>query len=121
MSDSHDPHGPPPDDRPPLTVIPVQGPPPPYAPPSVFAQLFRWLFRMAFMVSLGLNVFLFLILAIRLGSDGAAGGQLYERFHSGKSESKDKVAVVKVDGVIMEGLTGFAQKQIEEAAGDDHV
>src|SRR4029078_7487131 len=60
-------------------------------------------------------------LAIRLSNDSASSGQLNERFHSGKSESRDKIAVVKVEGVIMEGLMGFAHKQVEEAAGDDHV
>lgn len=47
--------------------------------------------------------------------------RLDETFHSGKDGSPHTVAIVRVDGVIMEGMTGFARQQLEQAAKDDHV
>jgi protease-4 len=44
-----------------------------------------------------------------------------EKFYSGKKESHNKVAVVEIDGVIMEGMTTFARKEIDKAASDDAV
>lgn len=49
------------------------------------------------------------------------GDHLDETFHSGKTSSKHKIAVVHVEGVIMDGMTGFARKQLEQASKDDHV
>jgi protease-4 len=46
---------------------------------------------------------------------------LRQHFHSGSKGALDKIAVVHIDGVILEGLTGYAQKQIEEAGRDDAV
>ena len=44
-----------------------------------------------------------------------------EHFQSGNAQSVDKVAIVDIEGVLMEGLTAFAQKQIEHAAKDSQV
>jgi protease-4 len=46
---------------------------------------------------------------------------LTEQHYSGKSGAGDKVAVISLDGVILEGLLGYARKQIEQAANDHHV
>jgi len=46
---------------------------------------------------------------------------LPERHISGDSESKKKIAVVRIDGVLMEGMTQFAVKQIEQCAKDEHI
>src|SRR5947209_3483074 len=110
MPDTHDPNFPPhPEDRPPLTVIPVRAAPrPPYASP--FAAFARWVFRTAFLVSVGLNFFLFLLLAAHYGDMSSV--PLPERFHSGDRHAADKVAIVKVEGVIMEGMLGYVHKQI---------
>src|SRR4051794_26188350 len=123
MSDTHDPAGAPqPGDRPPV-VIPLppeysrRPPPPPYTSPIVLG--FRWLLRMAFMMSISLNFFLFFILLRHTASSGV--GTLFERYHSGDKTSKDKVAVIKVDGVIMEGMMAFANRQVEEAVSDANV
>jgi protease-4 len=60
------------------------------------------------------------VLAFQLFGGGDAE-RLTEHYHSGKKLAKDKIAVVQIDGVLMEGLNGFAQKQIEQAAADPHV
>ncbi|HTU89491.1 MAG TPA: S49 family peptidase [Gemmataceae bacterium] len=46
---------------------------------------------------------------------------LAEKHYSGKSGASDKVAIITLDGVLLEGLLGYAHKQIEQAAGDHHV
>src|SRR6516165_644538 len=51
----------------------------------------------------------------------ASGGPLTERYHSGPESAKDKVAIIEVDGVLMEGLLGHAHRQIDTAAKDPHV
>jgi protease-4 len=54
------------------------------------------------------------------GADSEGPG-VTERFHGGTAGAADKVAVVHVEGVIMEGLVGYPHKQIEKAAGDKSV
>jgi protease-4 len=44
-----------------------------------------------------------------------------EHLYSGKSSARDKIAIIKMDGVIMEGSLGFVHKQIDQAAEDSHV
>jgi protease-4 len=46
---------------------------------------------------------------------------LEERYYSGKSTAHNKIAVIHVSGVILEGMTGHAEKQIEKAAADSSV
>src|SRR5262245_11471367 len=38
-----------------------------------------------------------------------------EKFHSGEKSASDKIAIVHLDGVIMEGLLEFVHKQIDKA------
>lgn len=126
MSDMNDPtssHVTPPE-RPPLTVIPV---PPPMAQarqqprPSAAGTFFRGFFIMAFLGMFGVIVFLVIMLfAVGLSGDGGSGS-IYERYHSGDKKSANKIAIVKMEGVIMEGMTAFTQKQIDEASRDDSV
>jgi protease-4 len=44
-----------------------------------------------------------------------------ETFHSGTRTATSKVAVVAVEGLLLEGLVSSAHKQIEQAAHDDRV
>jgi protease-4 len=72
--------------------------------------------------SLLLNILIFLLIGkvffyTGLGEDSA----LREHHYAGKKLGPDKIAVVRIDGVIMEGMTGYARKQIETAAADDSV
>lgn len=46
---------------------------------------------------------------------------LHERFEAGTPTAKDKVALVKVEGVLMEGMLSYPHKQIEQAAEDNTV
>jgi protease-4 len=57
--------------------------------------------------------------ALVLGEGPSAG--LHERSFAGKAGARDKIAVIKIDGVLMEGLLSYDEKQIEQAATDKHV
>ncbi len=46
---------------------------------------------------------------------------LGEKFHSGTRMATDKVAVVKIEGPIMDSLLSYARDEIEQATGDDNV
>jgi len=81
-----------------------------------------------FGMSLTCNLFVLAAVAVACGGFFwlGRGGQesttpLTEHYHAGKKSASDKVAVVRIDGVLMEGLNGFAEKQIEQAAEDKHV
>jgi protease IV len=41
--------------------------------------------------------------------------------HSGKKIASDKIAVIRIEGVILDGLTSYAERQIDQAAKDDSV
>jgi len=45
---------------------------------------------------------------------------IQERYHSGTKHARDKVAVITVDGVILEG-SGFVKYQIDRVRDDDNV
>jgi len=83
----------------------------------------------AFTLSFILNLFLLGILGVgllmvigvaALGT-GEGGIPLREKVYSGNSSATSKVAVIKMDGVIMEGLVNFWRRQIETAAEDSSV
>jgi ClpP class serine protease len=82
-----------------------------------------------FGISLALNLLILVVVLFACAgvvsafrsSGQESSSALTERYHSGKKSASDKVAVVAIDGVILEGLNGFAEKQIEQAAQDKHV
>lgn len=81
-------------------------------------SFFRILISVALAISIGIN----LLLLLRVGSLGGGGdGRVIEHFKMGNPAAKDKIAIVQIDGVIMEGTIGFAQQQIKKAAEDDQV
>jgi protease-4 len=88
--------------------------------------VFRWLGRLAVACSFAFNflILLVVILVVKLALSAANLGDeasLQERYHSGSRLALDKVAIVDIDGVILEGMTGFARRQIDMAAADDSV
>jgi protease-4 len=101
-----------------LTVLPVRLPT--RAPrPAAEAVFFRWLGRLLVLCSLALNLLvLFVVLSFLWLVRGSA---LEERYHSGNRKADDKIAVVRIEGVIMEGLTGFYNRQLDQAAEDRNV
>ncbi|MBX7106476.1 MAG: S49 family peptidase [Gemmataceae bacterium] len=76
----------------------------------------------ALVLSLGINV---LLCAGQMLPDisalGHAETRLGEKFHSGTRTAGDKVAIVRVEGAIMEGMLTYAHGQIDQAARDSDV
>lgn len=101
-----------------LQVPPRQPPPPPPARSLSWLRSLVWTFLA---MALG---FLFLSFMSRnflgLGM-GAGTSSLDEKFHSGNPRAADKIAIIRIDGVLMEGMTAHAEKQIETAAKDPDV
>lgn len=58
--------------------------------------------------------------AFNTGSDFSQAN-LQENLHSGNASGKEKVAIVNLDGVIMEGMLGYVHKQIQQASKDKQV
>ncbi len=83
----------------------------------------------AFTVSVLLNfVFAGLIFIACLGASFNAFSDpessnipLPEYNHSGPSNAKDKVAIIALDGMILEGMNGYVHRQIDQAAQDNRV
>jgi protease-4 len=88
--------------------------PPPATPAAVPVR--RWAVRRIalFLLFAGAVV---LLVAWLLGERST----LEEHHYSGPSSARDKIAIIRLDGVIMEGLLGFVHKQIDAAARDEHV
>ncbi len=108
---------------PPPRVLPVHYPPPPPPPPRPSGGGGRLLLALLLFGSLALNLVMCGggLLLRGLGSDEDSALAIRERFHSGASGAADKVAVVQIDGTIMEGMLSYPHKQIERAAGDSRV
>jgi protease IV len=79
----------------------------------------------AFALSFALNVIGgIIILMLCLGFlflHKPAAVPLAEKHYSGSSSATDKVAIITLDGVLLEGLLSYPHKQIEQAADDSHV
>src|SRR5438093_9333039 len=114
MATPHDPQSPEPSASPPLTVLPAYRPAP-RPRSSLWGGLFRWSFYLAFWISISFNV-LIIVVAFTFSDTEAS---LHHRHHSGQKLAHDRIAIIRIDGVLFEGLTSYAQKQIEEAAQDD--
>jgi protease-4 len=92
---------------------------PSYPPPRRRRSLFGWfgnvLATLIIVLSLLLNAFFFWALS------SAHESTLAEKHYSGSKLSKNKIAVVRIEGVLMEGATGYFQKQITQASEDSAV
>jgi protease-4 len=107
----------------PPRVLPVRLPPPPPPPPSSSAAGWRAVFWLLLIASLGLNVLIICggLWLGRFADSEPEGLRVRERYHSGDAKSSDAVAVVRIEGLIMEGYITFARNQIDRAAEDKHV
>jgi protease-4 len=71
------------------------------------------------------GIFLSFFLAAKLtggvGDGGSDSALIRERHYSGDTTASDKVAIVHLDGVLMEGMLGHWYRQIDRAAKDKNV
>jgi protease-4 len=101
----------------PASQLPGQTNPP---PPRRFSPL-RWLGRLIATMSLGVLLLLGLALAglsgfFSFGSDDT----LHEQYHSLSKHATDKIAVITLEGTILDG-DGFVKKQIDHVRDDEAV
>lgn len=72
-------------------------------------------------LSVFLNLGLGVTLVLALIRPGESSEALIERHYAGDAGASDKVAVVRIAGVLVEGNTAYAMRQIEQAARDRAV
>jgi protease-4 len=119
-----------PDDRDIPTALPVDEPDDgprrparrrPSGPPprrSGVGTFFNWLTRILLVICLFV---IFVLLLMLLPTLGGGTGRLTEMHHSGDPSAADKIAIVRVDGPIVEGLLRYPTQQIKDAAADEQV
>jgi protease-4 len=95
---------------------------PAYPPPSG-SSLGRVLLVLFLIASIGLNILLICggYLLQSWTSSDPAETHIAERFLSGTASAADKVAVVRIEGPIVEGMLNYAYRQIEAAAQSSAV
>lgn len=83
---------------------------------SVFLRVLVWIgwagFLFCFLLLLGLQA--------TMSEYFDTSGGITEKFHSGDQQASDKIAVITLKGVIMEG-DGFVKRQIDRVREDDDV
>jgi protease-4 len=80
------------------------------------SRILRWLLILALIVSIGLNISMFGTYRSYFNLDS----QAEEKYHSLAKHAADKVAVISLEGVILEG-DGFIKSQIDRVRDDDSV
>src|SRR5262249_19218482 len=88
---------------------------------AFFTGLGRMLAALTTLVHLVVLLFVLALLAFLFTNLGKTEGGLKEHFYAGNPSSLNKIAVIRIDGVLFEGLTGYALSQIDAAAKVDQV
>jgi protease-4 len=111
----------------PTPHLPVERIAPPPQPPrrsslgAFFGGLGRVVSGLSTLLNLLLLVFVISLLVVLFTGLGKTDAGLSERFYGGNKSSANKIAVVRVEGVLFEGFTDYALHQIEAAAQDTSV
>src|SRR5262249_43818386 len=93
-----------------------------YAPPPRSGGLGRVLLILLLFASLGVNFVLVIMLFASFSTDSTEDGiPVNEKVWSGPTSARNKVAVVRVDGVLMDELMGYPHRQIDKAGKDGAV
>jgi protease IV len=88
--------------------------------PSFAGWIVRFIGTLVIVASFLLNIVLLVALIFAAGMRGEEAN-VREAHYSGTRNAADKVAIVRIDGIILEGTVGFVRKQIEQAAKDAAV
>ena len=118
MSQAHDQPQPQPQHQPPAPIRPVVPAPPQRGGGFPVLGCF---FGLSFLLNLLLGVVVVLACMGFLFSGRSSGDRLNEKHFLGASGASGKVAIVSLDGAIMEGLLSHFHMQLEHAAEDDKV
>jgi protease IV len=89
------------------------------APPPSRSSFLGCAFALSVLLNLIAGLLLFLFFYILLHKPATV--PLAEKHYAGNSSASDKVAIIALDGILLEGLLAYAHKQIEQATGDEHV
>jgi protease IV len=113
------PYGPPP-------VPPRYFYPPPPAPPSSSNTLLGCGLALSVLLNVVAMGFIFVACMLGLTARGfqaetESTAPVPEVRYSGKSASEQKIAIISLDGVIMEGMLNFIHREIDQAAHDNKV
>lgn len=97
--------------------------PPPITPPTPRAKrgCLLPLVLVALFLSLFGNALLFILLAQDIGSAFDPEPALDERFLLGDRDAADRVAVIRIEGLIADATSAYPIRQMERAARDRHV
>ena len=96
----------------------------PFPAPAPRSSWLGCFFALSFLLNLVAGgVFLVLCIGAYLAATSGAEPVVHlpERFVSGSRTATDKIAIIHIDGVLMEGLLRHAHEQIEQAGKDDAV
>ena len=97
-------------------IVGSQRPPSPSPPPSRIG-----IGRVLLYALIVASFFLNLLMCLTLGIFRHESDDLAEHHFSGEEGAKSRIAIIRIDGILMEGMTRFYVKQIEQAARDDKV
>ena len=84
---------------------------------GIVARFLGWLFWLMLLASLGWNFWMYQ----GYRDYFARSDPPSERFHSGDRTSRDKIAIIRVEGTIMPPVTGRVLESIRQAKEDDQV
>jgi protease-4 len=87
-------------------------------PQAGYSRRYGIVLILSLLANIALAVFFILAL---VGPTDTSGAGLIEHHYSGEPDAADKVAVVRISGVLMDGSIGHALHQIERAAKDPAV
>jgi protease-4 len=94
-------------------------------PPASQRSFLGCAFAISFLLNIAAGILIVLLciglFALRLAVPSESGEHLREKHVAGSTSETNKIAIVGIEGIIAEGFLGFAHKQIEQAARDDHV
>lgn len=122
MSNAPESAGPPFEPLPPTGTPKARASRPPSPPPSGGSSFLGCAFALSLVLNLlGGLVVLALCLGVFLMGKPSQPLSLTEKHYAGQRGARDKVAILTLDGILLEGLLNYAHKQIEQAAGDEHV
>jgi protease-4 len=106
---------------------PAPQPATPTPPPAVRSRRLSNL-GCAFLLSLLFNVVAVVLFVLgclalwfRLELDGTSPQPLQEVHYGGSTSAADRIAVIHLDGLLLEGLLGYVHKEIDRAARDPNV
>jgi protease-4 len=117
-----------PEERQPPMVIPARRPTRPAPPdrPRSSGGAGRLFLVLLLLASIGLNFLLCMgvlsLFGARFGGiSNEEGPQIYEKHWSGTAGAHDKIAVIRIEGPLVDDFMGYTLKQIDKAAKDENV